>query len=374
MIKRRIEDELKNGVIKQKVTLLLGARRVGKTELLKSIFEQNANKSMWLNGEDADTVQLLQNRSIANYQRLLQGISILFIDEAQTIPDIGNILKLMIDTIKPLHIYVTGSSAFDLVQVGEPLVGRSQTFYLYPLAQLELNNYENALQTAQNLEERLIYGAYPEVYTLPTLQEKKLYLNELINSYLLKDILAFEDIRNANKLKDLLKLIAYQIGFEVSLDELGKQLGISKNTVERYLDLLSKVFVVYKISGFSRNLRKEITKTHRWYFADNGVRNALINNFAPLDVRQDIGQLWENYAMIERIKRNTYVNNIPNSYFWRTYDQQEIDLVEEKDGQLVAFEFKWKNEKAKIPAAFAKAYPEANYSLIHKQNYLEFVS
>ena len=374
MIKRRIEDELKNGVIKQKVTLLLGARRVGKTELLKSIFEQNANKSMWLNGEDADTVQLLQNRSIANYQRLLQGISMLFIDEAQTIPDIGNILKLMIDTIKPLHIYVTGSSAFDLVQVGEPLVGRSQTFYLYPLAQLELNNYENALQTAQNLEERLIYGAYPEVYTLPTLQEKKLYLNELINSYLLKDILAFEDIRNANKLKDLLKLIAYQIGFEVSLDELGKQLGISKNTVERYLDLLSKVFVVYKISGFSRNLRKEITKTHRWYFADNGVRNALINNFAPLDVRQDIGQLWENYAMIERIKRNTYVNNIPNSYFWRTYDQQEIDLVEEKDGQLVAFEFKWKNEKAKIPAAFAKAYPEANYSLIHKQNYLEFVS
>jgi predicted AAA+ superfamily ATPase len=352
----------------------LGARRVGKTELLKYIFEQNANKSMWLNGEDADTVQLLQNRSIANYQRLLQGVELLFIDEAQTIPSIGNILKLMIDNIKPLHIFVTGSSAFDLVQVGEPLVGRSQTYHLYPLAQLELNAYENTLQTAQNLEERLLYGSYPEVYTIPQLQEKRKYLSELVNSYLLKDILAFEDIRNANKLKDLLKLIAYQIGHEVSLDELGRQLGISKNTVERYLDLLSKVFVLYKVSGFSRNLRKEITKTHRWYFADNGVRNALLNHFSPLDVRQDVGALWENYVMIERIKRNTYNLALPNSYFWRTYDQQEIDLVEEKDGELNAFEFKWAGDKAKIPIAFAKAYPEANFEVIHKQHYLHFIA
>ena len=373
MITRFLFQNIENELSRQKVTLLLGARRVGKTELLQAINQKMASKCLWLNGEDADVQQLLDERSIANYQRLLQGHELLIIDEAQFVPDMGRKAKLMIDEIKPLHIILTGSSAFDIAEMGEPLVGRTITHYLYPISQGELMAQENALQTKQHLAERLIYGSYPEVVTTIDLQEKQRYLTDLVNTYLLKDILVFENIKNPQKLRDILQLLAYQLGGEVSLDELGRQLGMSKNTVERYLDLLSKVFVIYKRSGYSKNLRKEIVKSNRWYFVDNGIRNAIINNYSALAVRQDVGMLWENYALSERIKRNEYKGENFNSFFWRTYDQQEIDLIEEKDGSINAFEMKWKKDKSKVPVAFAKAYPEAGFKVINEDSYLDWI-
>jgi predicted AAA+ superfamily ATPase len=371
VIERISEQRIEDMLSRQKVSLLLGARRVGKTSLLENIYNKYRESTLWLNGEDADTLNLLETRTAANYKRILQGYRLLIIDEAQHIPDIGRKAKLMIDSIQPLHIILTGSSAFDLHQAGEPLVRRMITHTLFPLAQEELGKKENALQTLQNLEERLIYGSYPEVITLDSLALKQQYLQELVSTYLLKDILAFENIRNPQKLKDLLVLLAFQIGNEVSLEELGKNLSLSKNTVDRYLDLLSKVFVIYRRNGFSRNLRKEIVKSHRWYFTDNGIRNALINQFQPLALRQDNGLLWENYWIGERLKFTSYRQMNVNSYFWRTYDQQEIDLVEEKNGKLTAFECKWKNKKVKAPVAFSKAYPDAEYSVITPENYLE---
>ncbi|MBX3257029.1 MAG: ATP-binding protein [Chitinophagaceae bacterium] len=374
MLQRALYNSILANTGKQKVSILLGARRVGKTHLLQEIRNNIQQGCLWMNGEDQTVADMLDERSIANYKRLLQGYTLLIIDEAQYISDMNRKLKLMIDEITPLHIIITGSSAFDMQQSGEPLTGRSITYTMFPVAQMELAKQENLIQTKELLDERLIFGSYPEVITLPALAEKQQYLFELINTYLLKDILAFESIRNPQKLKDLLVLLAYQIGSEVSLDELGRQLGLSKNTVERYLDLLSKVFVIYNRRGYSKNLRKEVAKSSRWYFYDNGIRNALISNFNLPALRQDMGMLWENYMAAERIKYNTYNHLFVNSYFWRTYDQQEIDLVEEQNTVLSAYEFKWKQDKTKIPVAFAKAYPGVPFSVIHSKNYLDFIT
>ena len=373
MVQRTLFNNILANIAKQKVSIVLGARRVGKTFLLQEIKKNKSESCLWLNGEDQTVADILEERSIANYKRLLQGYTLLIIDEAQYISDISRKLKLMIDEISPLHIIITGSSAFDIQQSGEPLTGRSITYTMFPVAQMELSKQENLIQTKELLDERLVFGSYPEVITLSTLAEKQQYLSELINTYLLKDILAFENIRNPQKLKDLLVLLAYQIGSEVSLDELGRKIGISKNTVERYLDLLSKVFVIYNRRGYSRNLRKEVTKSSRWYFYDNGIRNALINNFNLPALRQDMGMLWENYIACERVKYNSYNNFFVSSYFWRTYDQQEIDLIEEQNTLLNAYEFKWKQDKVKIPVAFAKAYPDTSFSVIHSRNYLDFI-
>lgn len=261
------------------------------------------------------------------------------------------------------------------MQSGDALVGRSLSYTLFPLAQMEFNLHENALETKQNLADRLVYGSYPELEQLQTNREKEFYLKELVNTYMLKDILVFENIRNAQKLCDLLALLARQIGQEVSLDELGRQLSMSKNTVERYLELIEKVFIIYKRIGFSRNLRKEIAKSKRWYFFDNGIRNAILNDFRLFSQRDDQGMLWENYAIAERLKRNAYRQELPQSYFWRTYDQQEIDLIEvHENNQLLAFECKWKNAKSKVPIAFKNAYAEATYNVMTPANYLNFTS
>lgn len=370
---RLLAQTILQNIDKQKVTLLTGARRVGKTQMLQQIFDNYSKGKLWLNGEDADTLALLEVQSIANYARLLQDVQLLVIDEAHFVPDVARKAKLMIDNIKPLHIILTGSSAFNLIQNGEPLVGRSLSFELFPLAQLEFATQENKLQTKQNLEARLIYGGYPELEDMQTNREKEFYLKELVNTYMLKDILVFENIRNAQKLRDLLELIARQVGAEVSLDELGRQLGMSKNTVERYLDLIEKVFITRKRSGFNRNLRKEIVKTKRWYFMDNGLRNAIINDFSPLALRQDTGMLWENYVVSERIKRNAYVQYTPASFFWRTYDQQEIDIVETYGASLAAFECKWGKARPAVPVAFAQSYPEATFQVISPENYEEYI-
>ncbi len=377
IIKRSIEERLKAGLIPNKVVVLLGARRIGKTSLVKKIIaELGQEKVLQLNGEDMATAEILKQRTVENYKRLLGNYTLLVIDEAQKIEDIGAILKLMVDEIQGIKIWVTGSSMFDLTnKLGEPLTGRKLTFDLFPLAQMEFQHYENLIQTKANLEERLIYGSYPELLQYPNNADKAGYLKQLVNDYLLKDILAFEGVRNASKMLDLLRLIAFQVGKEVSLDELGRQLGMSKNTVEKYLDLLTKVFVIYKLQGFSRNLRSEIVKSNKWYFYDNGIRNVLIANFSPLTLRNDVGELWENYCLAERLKFQYYTDLTVNNYFWRTYQQQEIDWVEEREGKLFAYELKWNTDKkVKVPSAWKNAYPDAGFEVIHPQNYLDWIT
>jgi predicted AAA+ superfamily ATPase len=376
-LKRALFQDFGKKVLPNKVLILLGARRVGKTELLKNYLQTIPDGSyLQLNGEDINDANLLKERSVVNYRRLLNNIDVLVIDEAQTIPEIGLILKLIVDSIEGIKVIATGSSIFDLNNnLGEPLVGRKNTLYLFPLAQMEYSQHENYKQTTEKLEERLLFGSYPELLQYPDWEEKKEYLYEIINSYLLKDILVFEGIKHADKIYDLLRLIAHQLGKEVSLQELANQLQMSKNTVANYLDLLSKVFIIFKVEGFSRNLRKEIVKSSRWYFYDNGIRNGIINNFNRLDSRTDVGDLWENYLAVERVKKQNYLKIKTNNYFWRTYDQQELDWLEEKGDGLAGFEFKWsETKKSKIPGAFAKGYPDATFKVINRSNYLDFIT
>lgn len=376
MIERAIYREFQGQIKPGRVLILLGARRVGKTHLLKQIASKLPEaQTLFLNGEDQRTIDRMAERSVENFKLLLGSATFLFIDEAQNIPDIGGKLKLLVDEMPDVHVIVTGSSMFELNnKLGQPLVGRSHVIQLFPLAQIEYQTQENTVETFSKLEQRLIFGSYPELLNFSDNEEKIDYLEGIVSSYLLKDILAYEGIKKADKIIDLLRLIAFQIGNEVSLDELAINLkGISRNTIESYLDLLSKVFIIYPVKGFSRNLRKEISKSNRWYFYDNGIRNALIRNYNPLNLRNDQGQLWENYLMAERMKVNAYLKRRVNTYFWRTYDQQEIDLIEESGIDLSAFEFKWKINKVKIPAAWKNNYPSATFEIIHNENYLNFV-
>ena len=375
IVSRLLEAKLEAHIGKNKVLLVMGTRRVGKTFLLKAIEKKLDRQIIKLNGEDLDAQETLQNLREANYRRIIGDANLVFIDEAQAIPEIGKVLKLMIDSFSELTIIATGSSSFDLLnKAGEPLTGRKISFHLYPLAQAELSKIESPLETQQYLEERLILGSYPELLQLNTFKEKSEYLLDLIKSYLLKDILSFEGIRQPDKVMRLLRLIAYQAGSEVSYNELGTQLGISKNTVESYLDLLSKVFIIYRLPASSTNPRKEISKGSKWYFFDNGIRNAVINDFKLLTLRNDIGSLWENYLISERIKRNEYRRENVEYYFWRGYNQQEVDLIEVQNGTLSAFEFKYSsNKKFKIPSAFKEAYPEASFKQISRDSYLDWI-
>ncbi|MBQ2024934.1 MAG: ATP-binding protein [Paludibacteraceae bacterium] len=373
-ITRDLARHITEALQPNKAVLLFGARRVGKTVLMKQIIQQFSGKVLLLNGEDYDAQQLLATPSISNYKQMLAGIHLLAIDEAQNIPQIGAKLKLIVDEIEGIRVIATGSSSFDLSnKAGEPLVGRSNSFYLSPFSQHELGKTQNILQTKQELQNRLIYGSYPDVVKLDTNSNRVQYLSELVNAYLLKDILSFDGIKNASKMRDLLRCISLQVGSEVSYDELAKTIGLSKNTVEKYLDLLSKVFVIFRVGGYANNLRKEISKAGKWYFYDNGIRNALINNFSPLATRQDTGILWENYIISERLKNKH--NNLQNKdfYFWRTYDQQEIDFLEVQDNQIAAFEIKHNSKTPSCPKIFEQAYPNATYKVINIDNYLEFI-
>jgi len=353
-----------------KVVIVFGARRVGKTVLVKEILDKVNEPVLTLNGEDINVHDKLAIRSIENYRQILGSYKLLYIDEAQKIPEIGLKLKLMIDEIDGLKIIISGSSSFDIHNdAGEPLTGRKYTFNLFALSENEYNQVENSISKIDKVRERMIFGNYPELLQLPDREDKIDYLNEMVSSYLLKDILVYENIKNSQKIFNLLRLIAFQIGGEVSLQELGSQLGISKNTVDKYLDLLSKVFILHKVEGFSRNLRKEITKNSRWYFLDNGIRNAIIANFNPIESRNDIGALWENYMISERLKYQEYKRLSSNNYFWRTYDQQEIDWVEEREGLLFGYEFKWKESKVKIPTQWKNAYPNSSFEVINKDNF-----
>lgn len=375
-IKRELKVQVAKRIKPQKVMLIYGPRRVGKTLLLREIYNEFEGKKLLLNGESSDTVRMLSDRSISNYKHLFAEVSLLAIDEAQHIPEIGMKLKLMVDEIPGLAIVATGSSSFDLQnQAGEPLVGRSTRFMLTPFSIKEINKQQPTFQTITNIDQHLVYGFYPELISIDSGAEQARYLTEIVDSYLLRDILAIDGVKNAQKMHDLLRLVAYQVGSEVSTDELGKQLGVSRNTAERYLDLLQKVFVLYRLGGYSKNLRKEVVKSSKWYFQDNGIRNAVLNDFRPFADRssEERGALWENFIIGERMKRKH--NNMAgtNLYFWRTYDQQEIDLIEE-DGEIItAYEIKSGKKNPKIPKAFANAYPEAAYNIVNRDMFWDYV-
>ncbi|MGY6561724.1 MAG: ATP-binding protein [Luteibaculaceae bacterium] len=373
-----IEREITKNVIKKlqpnKVVMIFGARRVGKTVLVKQLLQGLNEPYIALTGDDIAVHDRLALKTKENYKQLLGNYKLLYIDEAQKIPEIGEKLKLMIDEIEGLKIIISGSSSLDIQQqVGEPLTGRKYSFTLYSFSEREFDTIENGFSKIEKTKERLIFGNYPELLQLPNQQDKIDYLNELVSSYLLKDILIYENIKNAQKIFNLLRLVAFQIGNEVSTNELSIQTGIHKASVEKYLDLLCKVFVLKKVEGFSRNLRKEITKSSRYFFLDNGIRNAVIANFNLVEARNDVGQLWENYMVVERLKQQEASKISVNNYFWRTYEQQEIDWIEERGGQLFGYEFKWKEVNVKAPSQWIQAYPDANFEVIHQQNFVNWL-
>lgn len=366
-----LEQELRPG----KVLLLNGARQVGKTTMLKGFLKKTNLKYKLSSGDNIRIQDLLGSMDFDRILAYAEGYQLIAIDEAQNIPKIGRALKILIDERPNLSIIATGSASFELSrQVGEPLTGRKRSCHLFPVAQMELLNDFNRYELKEMLESFLIYGSYPEVIKATSLCEKEDLLNELVDSYLLKDVLALEKVKSPRTLLDLLKLLAFQIGKEVSLNELSRQLRIDVKTVARYLDLLEKSYVLIRATGFSRNMRKEVTSKHRYYFTDLGIRNAVISRFTPLDQRDDQGLLWENFMVVERQKFLTYSGKSIPLYYWRTYSQQELDWVEERDGRLFGYECKWSTKKrVKAPAEWLKNYgnaefthvtPETGYDLI----------
>ncbi len=358
-----------------KVVVIYGPRRSGKTTLLTEFLKGEPEPYILVTGEDITVQSYLASQSVEKLKAFVGAVRLLVVDEAQKIHQIGLNLKLIVDHIPGIRVVASGSSSFDLSRsVGEPLTGRKYTLRLLPLAQIEITQIEQRHQTDANLENRLTYGSYPEIVLMEDNRGRERYLKEIVSAYLYKDILELDGIRHSAKISRLLQLIAFQIGREVSFNELGSSLDMSKNTVERYLDLLEKAFVVQKMTGFSRNLRTEVTKNCRYYFIDNGIRNALINNFNLLTQRDDIGQLWENYLIMERLKRQEYLGEQANNYFWRTYAGNELDLVEEREGRLFGYEMKWGESRPRLPKAWRTAYPDASFQLINRDNYLEFIT
>lgn len=376
MIARFIEKELLKELRPAHVVCLFGARRTGKTVLLGSLAKKlKGRKLLSLHGQNLGVQEAFSSQRVEIIQKYTAGYDVVFIDEAQYISNIGLNLKLAVDTIPKISFLVTGSSAFDLKnKLGEPLVGRSTFLRLYSLSQLELSNNENAFEALANLETRLIYGSYPQVVFSKTDSQKRKILENLRDGYLLKDILALENLKDSVFVFNLLRLIAFQIGHDISYAELAQNLNVHPDTVRRYLELLEKIFIIFSRQGYSRNLRKEYTKTPRYYFWDNGIRNIIVSNLNDLTSRDDVGALWENYCVAERSKRNKYKNILVNSFYWRTYDQKEIDLIEERDGKLFGYEMKWGNIRVKAPKDFLTTYTGAKFSVISKQNYLDFIT
>ncbi len=378
MLRRYYDSKIDEFLVPNKVLVVYGPRQVGKTTLIDTYLGSldNSVRVYKSSGENTRLQQVLESSDFSQIIPYFSSYDLVVIDEAQRVENIGQGLKIVVDQIKDIKVIATGSSSFDLSnKIGEPLVGRQHIFRLYPLSVLELKAQFGTAYIHENLENLLVYGSYPEVINYQSFEEKRGYLQQVRDAYLYKDILELENIKNSRKISDLLRLIAFQIGNEVSLEELGNKLSMSKNTVERYLDLLEKAFVIVKVDGLWRNPRKSVTKMSRYYFLDNGIRNSLIGNFNPVEQRDDKGQLWENFLVIERLKKQAYTPIYSNNYFWRTYDQKEIDWVEERDGKLFGFEFKWQNHDSKNKTYWLDSYPnEAVFELVNKDNYLEFVS
>jgi hypothetical protein len=373
---KRIYEPLDQFIKPNKVLLIYGPRRVGKTTLLQHALSQTTYRYKLDSGDNLLTQQVLSSQDFSLILNYVEGYELIAIDEAQNIPNIGMGLKIIVDQVPGIRVIATGSSSFELAgQVGEPLTGRKQTLVLYPISQTELRQSLNRFELSQNLSNYLIFGTYPEVLMASSRTERINVITEISSSYLLKDILSFDRVRSSRTLLDLLKLIAFQLGNEVSLNELATQLGVDIRTVQRYLDLLEKSFVIFRLNGYSRNLRKEVTSKAKYYFWDTGIRNAIIAQFNNLDQRNDVGQLWENFIIVERMKHRAYTGISANPYFWRTYDQQEIDLVEEREGKLFGYEVKWStNRPPQPPKLWLETYKNAEFAVVHPENYLDFVT
>jgi len=374
-IKRHITKDLIEKIkSSNKGIVLYGARQVGKTTLVNEIINNLHLKTLMVDGDQSKYMDIFSSRNLEKIKSLVSGFDLLFIDEAQRIPEIGINLKIIFDNIPTLKVIVTGSSSLDLAsQIREPLTGRVWTYHLYPISLLELSKTHNRFQLSSQLDDLLVYGSYPELFSFQTLKEKEEYLVNLADAYLYKDLLAFEGLKNSIKIRDLLKLLAFQVGSQVSLSELGRSLSMSKETVAKYIDFLEKSSVLMRLKGFSRNLRKEIVKMDKIYFIDLGIRNILIGNTKPLTDRNDIGQLWENFLIVERTKSNAYLGKNVSQYFWRTYTGAELDYIEERDGTLKGFEFKYGEKIRSVPNGWIGAYPEARYQCINASSYLDFL-
>ncbi|HMQ95615.1 MAG TPA: ATP-binding protein [Candidatus Saccharibacteria bacterium] len=373
----RYYSNLESYICPGKVLVIYGPRQVGKTTLIRNYLETAPYKYRFDSGENISIQEVLGSQDFTAISRYVGDNQLIVIDEAQEIANIGRGLKIIVDQHPGVRIIATGSSSFDLARsIGEPLVGRKTTLRLYPIAQMELlGHIGNQYDLGQQLEDFLLYGSYPDSLNAVTPQDKIVYLTELVDSYLLKDILALDNIKSPKSLRDLLKLLALQVGNEVSLHELGQKLGWDLKTVERYLDLLEQCFVIVRLGGFSRNLRTEITRKSKYYFLDIGVRNALLQQFNALDSRNDRGALLENFLVVERLKYRSYTKLHGSSYFWRTHSQQEIDLVEDRDGQLYGYEFKWSPKKnIPKPIQWDEVYPGAQFDVVNRDNYLDFVA
>ncbi|HZL09114.1 MAG TPA: ATP-binding protein [Prolixibacteraceae bacterium] len=369
MFSRTLENTIKEKINSGKAIVLVGARQVGKTTLLKAILKEK--EYLFLDADDPTTRSLLSNPNTEQIRTFIGDSKFIFLDEAQRIPGIGLTLKIITDQFKDVQLFVSGSSSFDLGnELNEPLTGRKWEYEMFPISWEEYEKKIGFLKSEQQLENRLLYGFYPEV--INNQGKERETLKNLVNSYLYRDILAFSDIRRPEVLEKLLQALALQMGSEVNYNELSQIVGINKVTVQKYIEILEKGYIVFRLNSFSRNLRNEIKQNRKIYFYDNGIRNMIIGNFSQLDLRIDKGALWENFLISERLKQNTYKDTFSKMYFWRTKQQQEIDLVEEINGEIVGYEFKWKNKKIKIPDKFIETY-KAKGILIDRNNFREFV-
>ncbi len=373
MIERIIQKDIERDFFLGKAVVVLGARQVGKTTLIDSITKSRIDDCIFFNGDEADTHVIFSNPTAVKIRNFIGDKKIVIIDEAQRINDIGIVVKLMVDQIKDIQVIVSGSSSLELAnKINEPLTGRVFEYELFPISLGEMVNHCDLLEETRNLHHRLVYGYYPEVVN--SLGKEKRLLSNISGSYLYKDLLTYEKIKKPKVLDKLVRALSLQIGSEVSYNELSQIVGIDKETVEKYIDLLEKAFVVFKVDAFSRNVRNEIKKSKKIYFYDNGIRNAVIGNFTQVDLRNDIGALWENFFVSERKKYNAYRGFYGSTYFWRTKQQQEIDLVEEVDGKLTAIEIKWnQNKKVKFPKTFLEAYDVDKTIIVTPDNYYEYL-
>lgn len=374
MIPRIIESSIRERLFKDKAIIISGPRQVGKTTLLKQLNNVDPEHVLWLNCDEPDIRLLLEDATSTALKSLIGAHKLVFIDEAQRVKNIGITLKLLVDQLPGVQVVATGSSALELANnLNEPLTGRKWEYQLYPFSTLELVKHQSLLEEKRLLEQRLIYGFYPDIINHPATAAAS--LQELADNYLYKDLLSLGIVRKPALLEKIVVALALQIGNEVSFTELGQLTGVDPKTVEQYIQLLEKSYILFQLPAFSRNLRNEIKKGRKIYFYDNGIRNAIIKNFNPTELRQDIGALWENFLVSERRKYLAYKRKPVNPYFWRTHAQQEIDYIEEAGGLLQAIEFKWnENTKARLPESFANAYPGSKFSIVNRENYMEFLT
>lgn len=374
MLPRILAQTIKKNQKAGFINLIYGPRRVGKTVLLQQLAQRvPAEKIIWFDGDTQEAQEALSTTSQVTLARLVEEASFVVIDEAQRISNIGLSLKILIDRFPKKVFYVTGSSSLILSRgIQEPLTGRTSIYRLFPLSASELTADLSAYQKKALLEEQLRFGGYPYLQQAVSLKDKQIYLKSLVSDYLFKDVLALKDIASPENLKKLATLLAFQIGQEVSLNELANSLGIDIKTVRRYLSLLKQSFVIFELGAFAKNLRKEVVKSKKYFFWDLGIRNALTDQFLPLDSRTDVGQLWENFLAVERLKKHEYQRILTQYFFWRTYEQAEIDWLEVKAGRVAAYEFKWQGAKSHTPKAFKEAY-QTSVKWITKENYLDFI-